>query len=128
MGYGYLVSSIGPQPSYITDPQEFIAHFKERWLDAEIRLLPQSDSYALRWRIQIAEFPSLGGLQRNSNCISIDAVRDHLDAAEIAVWYRTIVPAEVELYFYTGPRWQSPVKIEPTTTAQEIVEKFLSTE
>ncbi len=130
MGYGYLVSSrsaVSNQSDHITDPEKFLADMKQRWPDADVSP-SQSEGYALDWTIGLRGYKVIGGLQRNSDCITIDSVREHVDAAEIAVWYRSVVPPEVNLYFYTGPRWQHPVKITATTTASEIVREFTSNE
>jgi hypothetical protein len=121
MGVAYFVSSRGSD--YVTDPEKFLRHFKQHWPDAEIRW-SAGESYALHWDMKLNGYPILGGLQKNSECITIEGGSSHEDAIEIAVWYRTVVPSEINLYFWTAHTWENPVQITSASTIVEIAREF----
>jgi hypothetical protein len=121
MSYAFLVDSIGAQDYFKIDVAEFVERLKREWPGAKVQK-SNSPTHLVRWEINIKDHFILGGLHSNQETISLEG--DLSLAAEIAAWYRGIVPSGYKLFFYTGARVDRPVELTEGITSNDIIVTF----
>ena len=96
-----------------------------RYPGAEARA-PDSDADAhqLHWTIPSASGTPLdGSLQASGQALHLDGDVD--DAAEFAVWFRSLVPARQPLLFY-DEGYSADVEITPDSRPEDLAAPFLA--
>jgi hypothetical protein len=79
---------------------DFERQIRARWPDARIRLLAarEYEPNALEWEVQMTHNLLVGKFAREGTYIVLDG--DIHDCAEVAVWFREIVPDVQPLIFF----------------------------
>ena len=118
------MSDLLVSPSAETDwrlaPDEFIRLLRDRWPDAEITEFEDPDFLAaLDFRVPLDDGRQVdGNLSRDGQVVGLDG--DIPEAAEVAAWLRSVVPAGQELIFY-DQGYHFDVPLRPDITPQEII-------
>jgi hypothetical protein len=99
-------------------PEDFSAALRERWPDADVREVPESDpTYALDFTAGDTE----GSFGRDGQMLGLNGDLDA--AAGVAAWFRGIVPAEQPLLFY-DPALNGQVALPPGSAPERIAEGY----
>lgn len=111
-------------PRGVLPAETFVAGLRERWPDAVIEEVTNPDRpYALDFELTVDGNPVAGSFGRDGQVMTL-AGDDILACAEVAVWYRSQVPAEHPLVFYDQGYTES-VPIEADADPAEVAEPFL---
>ncbi len=130
MSSAYFLTLLDPtsrvQPSaYLQiDPLDYAQKLHERWPAAAIKSYEQdaNETYNLRFDIPSQNIPNwhlLGGLQRNSACVTFESVSKE-DICSFVLWHRSVVPISQPMFLWKGSDWQFVLEITATTTGQDI--------
>jgi hypothetical protein len=119
MSYGYLIDSMGDDKHFEINIDEFNARLKEQWSDAE-SLSTSYGKIVSAWRLPIKGISIRLNLWKNRETVSIEG-GDSSSIAEIAVWYRSLVPLAYRLFLYSGPSFNNPIILESDTTIPDVV-------
>jgi hypothetical protein len=120
MSYGYLIGSMGKSKNLKIDVSSVARSLHQTWKEIEIKEV-SIGTYLLEWEVMVRGSFVHGGLQSDSQTVSIET-SDVTVVAEFAVWYRSLIPQEHDLFLYTGPTWQHPIELFPDTSIEQIVE------
>ena len=96
-----LCISSSRETDWRLEPRAFVAALRRRWPDAEVRLrVAGNEDSTLDFTLPSGEgYPLLCYLSADGQAVWISGATI-AEAAEIAVWFRVLVPAEQELLFY----------------------------
>jgi hypothetical protein len=101
-------------------PEAFATALRERWADAEVRDVPDSDpTYALDFTAGGVN----GSFGRDGQMLGLNG--DVNEAAAVAAWFREVVPPEEPLLFY-DPALNGQVALEPGIAGERIAEGYLA--
>ena len=123
MSYAYLIDSMGDNKHFEINIEEFNARLKEQWSDAE-SLSTSYGKVVSVWRVTIEGVSIRLSLWKNRETVSLEG-GDSRSIAEVALWYRALVPLEYRLFLYSGPSFHNPITLETNTTIADL-EKILS--
>lgn len=121
MSYAFLADGMSADYAYKVDVEEFVRAFNARWPKSQLRSSEYS-SYPIRWEVQIGDSFVIGGL--HSDCVALSLEGDLAGASDIAIWYRSLIPKEHKLFFYTGARINNPIELDDQNTSQELIDAF----
>lgn len=124
MGYGYLVCPLDLSCSLEVNANRFREQLLVQW-KSSINFEPViSPDCLLSWAISddLTGIPLLGGLLVNQKVISLEGTLNQ--AVKFAMWYRSIIPADYELYFFLVNMREPIVPLKPSTTAEEVILAF----
>jgi hypothetical protein len=114
----FLVSP-SQETSWRIDPEEFETHLRERWPDAEVWPGDPDSQRALTFELpSLGEVPPRGRLMRDGQVVGLDG--DVPESAEVASWFREVVPAQQELVFW-DQEYSFHVPLTEGVTRDEIV-------
>jgi hypothetical protein len=106
--------------TWTLSPEDFTTALHERWPDAEVREVPDSDpTYALDFTAGDVD----GSFGRDGQSLGLNG--DVHEAAVVAAWFRGIVPAEQPLLLY-DPALNGQVALEPGGAPEQIAEGYLA--
>ena len=102
------------------EPREYEQSLMAEWSEAESYLPSDDSAYVLRWKIlEDGETILFGGLQADLQTVSIEPANRYA-LTRFAIWHRTVIPSDQELYL-TWEGVQESLEITGETTAEEIV-------
>jgi hypothetical protein len=94
----FLVSP-SQETAWSIDPEEFEEQLRERWPDAEVWPGDPDSQRALTFELpSVGDVPPRGRLMRDGQVVGLDG--DVPESAEVASWFREVVPAQQELVFW----------------------------
>ncbi len=101
---------------------EFIQRMRARWPEVTIRETqePESD-FCLDFELNMPHSLAYGGLDRAGQSFHFDS--DLIDAAELALWFRSLAPDSVPLVF-CDESMSGMLDLEPGTTEADIFSAF----
>ena len=99
------------------------ASLRRRWPDAVITPSEDpADFHALEWRVQSGAREVEGALSRDGCALILEG---HIeDVADIAIWFRSLVPAVQPLLFY-DEGYSADVPLSAETTTGDLIKPFL---
>ena len=103
---------------------DFERALRERWPGAEIRRPTHpDDTHALDWQVGMSHGLLVGSFGKDGETVIVDG--DVHDAAEVARWFRSIVPSTAPLVFF-DEGYSESVALEDDTSLQDLVAPFLA--
>ena len=102
-------------------PGTFLADLMARWPTAKVQNLPNSETYSHFWAVQMSHDVLEGRFFRDGEGVALDG--DIRDCADFALWFRSLVPPEQELWFY-DQAYSAHVNLKPGTTATTVEAAF----
>ena len=114
---GYIISP-KHNADWREDPEAFAAAVRERWPGADIELTPHSESTAVE-----AVLPDGFELMLLAGLDGVGTEGDVAGSAEVAVWWRGRVPAEIELFLYDD-MYNADVPVEPGAHPEAVAEAY----
>lgn len=100
--------------------EDLLASLEVSWPQIQARIDPGGDdTHDIVWSAQGDSGPIDAYHHRDGTCLYLDGTLD--DAAPFAVWYRTLVPPEVELLF-CDDSYSFSIQINYEMTAAELVD------
>ena len=118
---GYIIS---PKDGgdWQEDPEGFAAAVRERWRDADVKLTPHLDGIVVdAWLPDDFELMLLA----SASARAVGTEGDVEGSAEVAVWWRRRVPAEIELFLYDD-MYNADVPVEPGARPEALAEAYLA--
>ena len=102
---------------------EFTKALKEKWRNAEIRIDDSNDSH-ITWECEINHKHKLrGSSSRDDYGVALEKP-DVNDVEEFAIWYRTLIPAEVRLVILKDSDVEHYREITSDTTYIQLIDFF----
>jgi hypothetical protein len=118
----YFVFSADASDWYI-DADRFASLFVEHWPEARLEEAPDDDESALEFCLTIdGDFVS-GRLDRDG--ASLVLAYDVLACAKLALWFRSLAPAEHTFVFCDSSVGEC-APLDPSATAEEVAAPFVS--
>ena len=118
----YFVSPT-EQPDWHLTPAEFVGALKRNW--PEVRIVSETpDQYhSVEFELPLRYSCIDGSLDSAGDTLALDA--DARDAAAVAVWFRTIVPAQVPLILWDAGYARS-VPVTASSDAGTLAATFMT--
>jgi hypothetical protein len=102
----------------------FVADFFRCWPEAVVTPVDDpSRFHGIEWRIQTGKGEVEGALSRDGRVLILEG--DIEDVAQVAIWFRSLVPAPQPLLFY-DEGYNVDVALGPETKAEDVVTAFLA--
>ena len=120
----YLVSP-PEETDWRIDPADFEAALVARWPDADLQQSAPDRVYAFDFTVKLDGDTVDGAFERAGQTVGL--TRDLRLCAEVAAWFRTVVPAEQPLLFY-DQGYNSHVALSAGITGEAIVAAYLAGE
>lgn len=118
----FFVSPAERISSPLVTPADFQREALARWPSARFELLANPESpYAFDWKIDMASRVLSGSYAKQGDTIVMQG--DVADCAQIALWYRSLVPEQQSLIFY-DENYSASVELRTETPAEEIMKTF----
>jgi len=106
----------------LVTPADFQREILARWPFARFELLASMESpYAFDWQIDMAGGTVSGAYAKQGDTIVMEG--DVFDCAQIALWYRRLVPPQQLLIFY-DEIFSASIELRAETLADEIMRAF----
>jgi hypothetical protein len=119
----YIVSPAEKPETWSMPNDAFVTDLRRRWPDVEVTPVEDpSRFHGIEWRIQVGERKVEGALSRDGRALILEG--DIEDVADIAVWFRSLVPEGQPLLFY-DEGYNVDVPLSQKTEASEIVRAFV---
>jgi len=121
--YNYI--SAPTTTDWYMDPDVFVAHFKERWPNGQIRPVTDQCSkyFSHEWRLQISGHTIMGKFNKMQPGVVFCGC-DLVDGAAFAAWFRSIIPIEQPLIF-SDDGLDIDIELTPNITESEIITQVL---
>src|SRR5215471_11539702 len=103
------------------EPAALTSEIQRRWPGTVARTTVPPDFYAREWETTTLRGTGDAGLTADGEGLVLDG--DIEVCAELALWFRGLVPSEVPLLFY-DESFSANVPVGPNTTVEELVEPF----
>ncbi|MEZ4668069.1 MAG: hypothetical protein R3E39_09145 [Anaerolineae bacterium] len=115
---GYL----GPDEQFRLKPQEFAEALNAKWKNTNVSI-DNSEHFALRWECEVnLQYGLMGSLFRDSCGVVLEKPSLE-DVADFAIWFRSIVPLDVQLAVYNSSNI-TPFDLTVHTTYLQIIDFF----
>jgi hypothetical protein len=126
VSYPYLIAfNLSGGEAFRIEIDHFIAQIRTEWPSVTVRTESCLESrMALEWDMYMENYPLTGRISREDYTVIIDADLSH--AARFASWYRTIIPPEYMLLFFSASWDRTPVEIGVGATSEQIIELYNS--
>jgi len=106
------------------EPYSFANNLRRHWPSADVQMIDNPQSIrALEWTLPLDKGVLRGSLHQTGQVVVLDG--DVEDAAEFALWVRTLVPIEYTLLFY-DEGYSTAVELRLGMTVEEIANSFLT--
>lgn len=109
------------ETSWRMEPSAFVADLLTRWPTAKVQYEADSETHSHFWVVQMSHDVLEGRFFRDDEGVALDG--DMRDCADFALWFRSLVPPEQELWFY-DQSYSAHVKLKPNTTATTVEAAF----
>ena len=103
------------------DPSVFLSILLARWPEARIERLITSEHFSFKWEVQMSVGELEGRFFADGRGVVLDAELE--DCATVALWFRSLVPSEQELWFY-DESYSAHIDLRPDTTAATVAAAF----
>jgi hypothetical protein len=103
-------------------PEEFQARLEERWPEAEIRPAPEGSPMAFHFTISVDDESLDGSYADDGQALWIEMASEP-QMAELAVWFRGLVPAHQELDF-ADEGLEIELPLDASITREQFRERF----
>jgi hypothetical protein len=107
------------------DPADFEAALRERWPAARVRATRSDPTYALDFAVDVEGGEAEGSFARDGQMLGL--LHDVYLCAEVAAWFRSVVPAEQPLLFW-DPALNGHVELRGALAPRELAEAYLASE
>jgi hypothetical protein len=108
--------------SWAIEPAEFSQEIQRRWPGAAVSASP-GEWRAMEWTAATPRGECQFALTRQGQALLLEG--DIEDCAEVALWFRSLVPSDITLLFY-DEAFNADVSLHSTTTVDEIIRPFLA--
>ena len=116
MSNSNIIDSLDGSLSLETD--FFVVQLKNKWPDVQIHFYGAERTYpVLQWRTDTDMF-ALGNFSKTGIAFQVNS--DH-DTAQVALWFRSIVPSDYTLTFYTTSLNTAPFELKLDMNEQDII-------
>jgi hypothetical protein len=124
MSHSYYVSPPTDPARWSQPADEFEQRLRVRWPDARIRLLAVhvDEPNAVEWEVPMTHNLLMGKFARDGTYIVLRG--DVRDCAEVAVWFREIVP-EVQPLIFFNEGYTAQVDLHRGIKSAEVAAPFL---
>jgi hypothetical protein len=120
----YLVSP-PDETDWRMDPADFEAALRSHWSVVHVHPNRGSDVYAFDFALMVGTGTVDGGFARDGQALGLQ--HDVHLCAEVASWFRTLVPAAQPLLFY-DQTFNADVRLRPGMSGQELAAAYLAAE
>jgi hypothetical protein len=106
----------------LMDPTDFERALRARWPDARLHHSAHPDAlHAFDWHVEMSHGVMVGSFGKDGETLVCDG--DVGDCAEVATWYRSLVPLDRPLLFY-DEAFSASVEMRQGMTLDELVQPF----
>jgi len=117
----YFVSPAEKSAIWSTSPNRVASALLNRWPLARITTTADGEFHALEWEIDMAHGSLKGALNRDGQALILDGAIE--DCAEVALWFRALVPDEQPLLFY-DEAFNEDVELRSAMRVDELINAF----
>jgi hypothetical protein len=119
----YFVSPAEKSATWSISADRLASALRNRCPGTRITTTADGEFHALEWVSDMAHGPLEGALNRDGQALILDGAIE--DCAEVALWFRALVPEEQPLLFY-DEAFNEDVELRSAMHVDELINPFLA--